>query len=172
MFKLKLKYLTLTRRNLIGLTVLSFCSIVLTGCSFYADFYIVNKSDKPVTTIIQFISPIDELKNSNMAVSLRYTATVLTINDKTRDLLTEQLAYEQIDANTVKVDIPEYATIVVAGTYNRAIAADSIKFIVDGTIREYTRETISGHLKKSGGLFPPFHFTYTIEEAKLTVHLQ
>ena len=143
--------------------LLTICSTVLPGCSFFADFYIVNNSEKAVTAIIQFTSPIDEIKDSETSLSLRYSDTVFVVSDKTKELLSKKLTYIQTNSNTITIDIPKHSTVLVGGTINRAIAADTIKFVVSDTIREYTQKTFSKHLTKTGGLFPPFHFTYKID---------
>lgn len=152
-----------TMRYTIWWIIFLICSVALSGCSFFADFYVINYTDKPVTAIIQFTLPIDIIDDSERSLSLRYSDTTLSVNDKTRDLLPKKLNYIQTDSNTISIDIPQHSTVLIGGTLNRAIAADSIVFIVNGSTRAYTQETISKHLKKTGGLIPPFHFTYTID---------
>ncbi len=161
-----------TYNKIISLTILFVCSTALAGCSFFAGFYIVNKSDKSVKATIQFVSSSDVLKADETSLSLRYADTILQPNDNTRELLTQKLIYRQTNSNTIEIDIPKNSTVLIGGTANRAVAADSIKFIINDIVQAYTPQTISKHLKKSGGLFPPFHFTYTIEKPLLTMHLQ
>jgi len=124
----------------------------------------VNLSDKTVQVIIQFTSPIEQLKNNDTRFRLQFADTILKINDKTAGFLNLRLNYNQINYNTVTIDIPKHSTVLIGGTYNRPIAADSIKIVIEGNIREFSSITVSKYLKKTGGLFPPFHFTYTIDD--------
>lgn len=150
--------------NISKAALLYMSCIALTGCSFFADFYVVNNSDKSVTAIIRYEAPIDLIKDSNTKLSLYYADTTFLVNDETRNLLTKKLPYTLTNSNTITLNIPEHSTVLIGGTYSRAIAAESLKFVINGSTREYTQQTIPEHLKKSGGLFPPFHFTYTIED--------
>ena len=117
-----------------------------------------------MTAIIQFTSSIEQIKNNDTRLSLHYADTILKINDKSAGFLNKKLSYNQINYNTISIDIPKHSTVLIGGTYNRPIAPDSIKFVIDEKIREYSLQTISKHLKKTGGLFPPFHFSYTIDD--------
>jgi hypothetical protein len=68
---------------------MTYMEIALAGCSFFADFYVVNNSGKPVTATIQFTAPIDLIKDNETKLSLHYADTIFLVNDKTRELLTK-----------------------------------------------------------------------------------
>jgi hypothetical protein len=153
-----------TPRNLIvTLTIAFLASIFLTGCSFFADFFILNTTDKEVIAVIKFQRPIDEYSKDSFSIQLKYADTILGINDKTQSLLTKKLNYKQINLTTLSITLPAKSTVLVGGSINRPISADSITFVKDNVATDYSINDVYKKTKKSGGLFPPFHVTYKIE---------
>jgi hypothetical protein len=84
----KMTYMA-TISNTTKLAIFCIFCIALAGCSFFADFYVVNNSGKPVTATIQFTAPIDLIKDNETKLSLHYADTIFLVNDKTRELLTK-----------------------------------------------------------------------------------
>lgn len=153
-----------TLRNYIAiLTIVFLASVFLTGCSFFADFFVLNTTYKEITAIIKFGRPIDEYSKDSNLIKLKYADTILIINDNTQKQLVKKLNYKQIDLNTIAIKLPAKSTVLVGGSINRPISADSITFVKDDAATNYSINDIYKKTKKSGGLFPPFHFTYKIE---------
>jgi hypothetical protein len=153
-----------TLRNLIAtLTIVFLASIFLTGCSFFADFFVLNTTDKEVTAVIKFQRPIDEYSKDSFSIQLKYADTILVVNDKTQKELTKRLNYKQINLTTLSITLPAKSTVLIGGSINRPISADSITFVKDDVVTDYSIKDVYKKTKKSGGLFPPFHATYKIE---------
>lgn len=153
-----------TLRNYIATFFLTFISsIFLTGCSFFADFFILNTTDKEVTAVIKFERPIDEYFKDISSIQLKYADTLLVVSDKTQAQLTKKLSYKQIDLTTLSITLPAKSIVLVGGSINRPITADSITFVKDNVATDYSINDIYKKTKKSGDLFPPFHVTYTLE---------
>lgn len=153
----------LTFRNHSILTLIISSSFFLTGCSLFEDFFIQNKTDKKVTTVIKFAGPIGEYMRDSFSIQLRYADTILDINDKTQNALTQKLNYTTLNSETIVIDLPPKSTVLIGGSINRPLSADSTKFIKDGNDKTYSLNKLYKKTKKTGGLFPPFHLTYTIE---------
>ncbi|MDA3614339.1 hypothetical protein [Polluticaenibacter yanchengensis] len=151
------------RNQITPLTIVLLASVFLTGCSFFADFFVLNTTDKEVTAIIKFQRPIDEYSKDSFSIQLKYADTVLVVNDKTQIQLTKKLNYRQINSTTLSITLPAKSTVLVGGSINRPISADSITLIKDNVVTDYSLNDIYKQTKKSGGLFPPFHVTYKIE---------
>jgi hypothetical protein len=149
---------------MIRFALLGIVSTALAGCSFYGDFYIVNKSANPVTAIIKFSYPIEQLKLTRQQLILKYADTILNVHDDTKNFLRTDLPFKQLNTHTLSIIAPSHSTVLIGGSMNRAIAADSFGFIINGTLSKYSLQSISRHLKKTGGVYPPYHFTYMIEK--------
>ncbi len=151
------------RNYIITLTIVFLASIFLTGCSFFADFFVLNTTDKEVTAVIKFQHPIDKYSKDSYSIQLKYADTILVVNDKTQSRLTKKLNYKQVDNKTISITLPPKSTVLVGGSINRPISADSITLIKENLATDYSINDIYKETKKSGGLFPPFHVTYKIE---------
>jgi hypothetical protein len=152
--------------TLLKLNRLSFCialATTLTGCSVYNEFYVVNKSGETTTVVIHLRMPLEQLQRSNRFLKLIYADTVLKVSDKTKDALTKKLEYSLISQNRISIEIPPKTTVLIGGATNGLIYADSIKFSTNTSENTYTMESLSKHVSRSGGLFPPYQYTYTIE---------
>jgi hypothetical protein len=151
------------RKYITTLLIAFITSTFLTGCSFFVDFFILNTTDKEVTAVIKFKQPIEEYSKDSYSIQLNYADTILFVNDKTQAQLTKKLSYKQIDLTTLSITLPVKSTVLVGGSINRPISADSITFVKDNVATDYSINDIYKKTKKSGGLFPPFHVTYTLE---------
>jgi hypothetical protein len=152
------------RKYILNFFLFFVANILLTGCSFYADFFIVNSTEKEVTALIKFERPIDNFFKDSNSIQLKYADTILIINDKTQTHLTKRLSYKQINLTTLSTTLPARSTVLVGGSMNRPISADSITLIKDNIASDYSIKDIYKKTKKSGGIFPPFHSTYRIEK--------
>lgn len=146
---------------IIAFTCLSI--LLLTGCSFFADFFILNATDKNVTAIIKFSRPIEEYLNNDFSIQLYYNDKILPVNDKTKSQLTKRLNYTRINPLAISIDIPAKSTVLIGGSINQPIDADSISIIKDEIRTDYTLTEIDKLTKKTGGISPPFHRTCKIE---------
>ncbi|MEO6454597.1 MAG: hypothetical protein ABIN97_11010 [Ginsengibacter sp.] len=104
-----------------------------------------------------------EYFKDSFSIQLKYADTIFVVSDKTERVLTKKLVYKQIDLTTISITLPAKSTILVGGSYNRPISADSITLIRGNVVTAYSIKDIYKKTKKSGGLFPPFHSTYKIE---------
>ena len=153
-----------TLRNYIATLILLFItSIFFPGCSFFADFFILNTTEKEVTAVIKFERPIDEYCKDSSSIQLKYADTIFVVNDKTQTQLIKKLNYKKINLTTLSITLPARSSVLVGGSLNRPIAADSITFIKNSIATDYSINDIYKKTKKTGGLFPPFHVTYKIE---------
>ncbi len=123
----------------------------------------INTTDKDVVEVIKFQRTIDEYSKDNLSIQLKYSDSILVINDKTQTLMTKKLDYKQVDKKIISIILPPKSTVLVGGSINRPISADSIKFIQNNLAKDYSINDIYKKTNKSGGLFPPFHITYVIK---------
>ncbi len=142
-----------------AVALFAMCCLLLQACSYYSDFYIVNASSTPVIATLKFSYPVQQMLEE---LQLRYTNRVLEVDDNTTRLLKTDLSYVTIDSLTISVRVPPYSTVLIGGAINRPIAADSFRFEINGSVLAYSLRSISKDLKKSGGIVPPFHFSYII----------
>jgi hypothetical protein len=154
--------------RLIVLASFGMACMFFQGCTIYSDFYIVNASSQPVTAIIKFSTPVQQILSSMQGLDLRFSYGVMKVNDNTQDLLKSDLSYVTIDSQTISIRVPPNSTALIGRAYNRPLAADSFRFDVNGRILEYSLRSISKELKKTGGVFPPVHFTYIVENENST----
>jgi hypothetical protein len=146
------------------LITLSLLTVFLTGCSFYADLYFINKTDKEAFVIIKLASGLEEIKKENYQLQLKYADQILEVNDETIDQLTGKVEYESINSKTIKIKLPPSSTSIIGGGYN-GLPRQFEKYIIekDDSITTLTTEQLGQLTKKTGGTFPPFHFTYVID---------
>jgi hypothetical protein len=137
--------------------------ISLTGCSFFADFFVLNTTSKEVTLSIKFLQPISAYAKDSLSIQLKYADTILTVNDHTAVYLTKKLSYQQIGIKTISIIIPAKSTVLIGGVHNRPLSTDSITIVKNEVATNYAIKDVYQQTKKSGGLFPPFHTTYKIE---------
>ena len=157
-------------QRLVAVVIVGMYCILLQACSYYGDFYIVNASSNPVIAVIQFSTPVQQLLSSRQGLALRYANRILEVDDNTERLLKTDLSFVMIDSQTISIRVPPYSTALIGGTLNRPIAADSFHFNLNGRLLDYSLRTISKDLKKTGGVFPPFHFTYIVPKENSTAY--
>lgn len=134
-------------------------SQLLTGCSFYADFFIINSTDKKVTAIITWAMPIDSLLKRKDHIQMMSTDSILRIDDSTAQYLTKQLLYTKLDSITLSVNLAPNSTTLIGGAIGKPLHAQSVS-IIKGN--EKITDVLE-KLRKKGGMMPPFHFLYKVQ---------
>ena len=128
------------------------------------DFFIVNSSENKTKLIIKFNKPIEYISQYPYLLQLKYSDSILNIDNNTQKLLSKKLTFTQIDANTISVEIPEKSTVLIGGGSNQPIMADSLTFITKEIPVKYSLESIYKHTKRTKGLFSTIHYWYTIDK--------
>lgn len=153
-----------TIHNLIVIITITIISVLLlTGCSIPEDFFILNTTDKEVTTIIRFRESIERYLNDSSFKRLSYTESILDVNNKTKNQLAKKLRYTTLNTTTILINLPPRSTTLIGSSSNEPLPADSITIIKNDVSTSYTARDIYKNSKKAGGLFHPIHVIYRIE---------
>lgn len=148
-------------KSIIALVLLP---LLLTGCSYYADLYLINKTEDDVSVTIELRSELEEVQKQDYQLQLKFAEEILEVNDETESKLSEKLEYETIDPNRIKIELPPKSTTLLGGGYN-GLPKQFESFTIEkgeGT-KTLSSEELESASKKTDGNSPPFHFTYVIE---------
>ena len=150
--------------NFVKLLSLFSCALILAGCSISMDFFVVNNTENKIKLVIKFSKPIDYITQYSHLLQLNYIDSTLNVDNNTKKLLSKKLSYTQINTNTISVEIPEKSTVLIGGSSNQPIMADSLTFITNEISVKYSLESIYKRTKRTKGLFSTIHYTYTIDK--------
>lgn len=103
-------------------------TLLLSGCTYIHDCFVVNDTDQPVDLTISLRKPIHLITNMDFTLPLRYADTILTIDNSTQERLTGQLAYSVQDSVTLTLTIPPHTTTLLGRDGNGFRHFDSLRF--------------------------------------------
>lgn len=148
-------------KNILSLSIVS---VFLTSCSYYTDLYIINKREREVMMTIELTSDLVEVEKIDYQLELKYSDSILKVDDNTKNQLDRKIKYETVDSKTIRIELPPKSTILLGGGFNglpKQFKTFSIeKSNMTESLSSKEMEAKAEQKKKSSS---PFHFVYVIE---------
>ena len=147
-------------RNRLIILIFIFSGFLLSGCSYYTYFYVLNATEKKVTAIIKFNHPYRSYWEDNYS-SLPDSNSRL--NRYIRSMLFEKLKFKALDELTISIDFPPKSRTHIGSTSMDHLLADSIIIIKDDKKEYYSFSDIYKQAeKKRRGITADRNVTYRI----------
>jgi len=109
---------------------------------------------------IKLDEDIDSLRNIESNLVMKYSNSILEINDDTENITTVKLPYKELDHFNIVFSLPPKSTLFVGGNYN--VLSQFSEFIV---MQDSRVDTIkigdTSKIESSGGITPiQFYYDY------------